>query len=60
MTSSSRYPQANGEAERAIRTVKSLLKKNSDRYSAIMSYHTAPLQNGLSPSEFLMGRRLCT
>nr|XP_054749950.1 uncharacterized protein K02A2.6-like [Lytechinus pictus] len=59
-TSSPRYPQANGEAERGVRTVKALLKKNHDINLALLSYRVSPLQNGLAPSELLMGRRLKT
>ena len=58
--SSPKYPRANGEVERAVRTVKALLRKNVDPYPALLSYRSTPLQNGLSPSELLMGRRLRT
>ena len=62
ITSSPKYPQSNGEAERAVRTIKSLLKKaddkKEDRYLALMAYHATPLECGYSPAELLMSRRV--
>ena len=60
ITSSPKHAQANGAAERAVQTVKSLLKKNSDSYLALLAYRTSPLENGLSPAELFMSRRLRT
>ena len=55
-TSSPGYPQSNGEAERAVKTIKTFLKKNDDSYIALMIYRSTPLHNGFSPSELLMNR----
>ena len=57
--SSPHYPQSNGQAERAIRTVKRLLKKSGDPHMALLIYRSTPLNwCGYSPAELLMGRRL--
>ena len=59
ITSSPRYPQSNGLVERMVRTVKSLLCKSSDLYSALLAYRSTPLPwCGYSPAELLMGRKI--
>jgi transposase InsO family protein len=58
ITSSPYHPISNGEAERAVGTIKSLLKKAEDPYLAILAYRVTPLPNGYSPSQLLMGRIL--
>ena len=55
ITSSPLSPQSNGEIERAVQTVKSVLNKATDLYLALLSYRTTPIQHGYSRSELLMG-----
>ena len=58
ITSSPYYPRSNGEVERAVETIKSLLRKESDPYQALLAYRVTPLSNGYSPCQLLMGRML--
>lgn len=63
MTSSPEYPQANGQAERAVQTIKSMMKKASaskqDMYTCILVYRSTPIDDlGGSPAQLLMGRRV--
>ena len=62
LTSSPRYPQSNGQAERTVQTVKRLLRKSEDPpFLALLSDCATPLPwCNLSPAELLMGRRLRT
>ena len=59
-TSSPKYPQSNGEAERAVQTIKQLLRKSEDPHMALMIYRSTPLHIGYSPSELLMNRKIRT
>ena len=60
-TSSPKYPQSNGLAERTIQTVKHVLEKaerdKQDPYLVLLDYRSTPI-DGLSPAQALMGRRL--
>ena len=57
-TSSPKFPQSNGEAERAVRTIKTLLQKADDPYAALLAYRSTPVRCGYSPAELLMNRQL--
>ncbi|TWW61296.1 hypothetical protein D4764_05G0013860 [Takifugu flavidus] len=60
-TPSPTYPKSNGLAESSVKTVKNLLKKsqtNDSFQKSLLIYRSTPLQNGLSPAQMLMGRRI--
>jgi len=61
-TSSPRYPQANGKAERAVGVCKRLMEKSliakTDFYLALLDFRNTPqAEIGLSPSQRMFGRR---
>ena len=60
VTSSPHYPQGDGAAERAVRTVKKIIKQE-DVFKALLVYRSTPIPElGASPAELAMGRRLRT
>jgi transposase InsO family protein len=61
ITSSPGFAQSNGEAERAIQTVKRMWKKCIDKQLALLNYRASPLEScGMSPAELLQSRKLRT
>ncbi|UYV79219.1 hypothetical protein LAZ67_17001575 [Cordylochernes scorpioides] len=60
VTSSPRFPQSNGMAEAGVKISKLILKKNQDPSLGLLEYRSSPLENGYSPAELLMGRKLRT
>lgn len=60
-TSSPYFPQSNGQVERMVQTVKSILKQSSDPHLAVLSYRATPMPwCGWSSAELLMGWRIRT
>ncbi|CAG9088221.1 unnamed protein product [Plutella xylostella] len=64
VTTSPNYAQANGLSERAVRTVKGIIKKSltsgADLYLGLLNFRATPRHGISSPSQLLMGRRLNT
>lgn len=62
--SSPLHPCSNGQAERTIQTVKSMMTKASeegkDLAVVLLNYRSTPTIGGKSPAELLMGRKLRT
>ena len=58
--SSPKHPQGNYVAERAIKTIKSILEKEEDPYLGLLSYRSTPLSFERSPAELLTNRKLRT
>lgn len=58
-TSSPRFPQSNGLAERSVRTIKSMLTKCTDLAIILLELRNTPIDKGIgSPAQLLMSRRL--
>jgi hypothetical protein len=64
-TSSPRYAQSNGQAERMVQTVKKMLKKAADSgndwFTALLQYRNSPIaDSSFSPAQLLFNRQLRT
>ena len=60
VTSSPKFTQSNGDAERAVQTVKQMLDQ-PDVSLALLSNRSTPIPSlGVSPAELALGRKVCT
>ncbi|UYV76694.1 hypothetical protein LAZ67_14001786 [Cordylochernes scorpioides] len=59
-STSQKVNQSNGMAEAGVKIAKLILKKNQDPSLGLLEYRSTPLENGYSPAELLMGRKLRT
>lgn len=61
-SSSSRYPQWNGLAEKSVQIANKIFEKGElngrDPYFGILEYRSRPLEVGYFPAELLQGRQL--
>lgn len=60
ITSSPKAPWSNGKAEAAVRKAKQIISKEPLLHMGLLALRTAPLEEGPSPGQLLMGRRLRT
>ena len=60
--SSPHYPSSNGQAENAVKIMKSMIRKvtasGEDIYQALQVYRSTPLEHNKSPAELLFNRRI--
>jgi len=54
--SSPRYPESSGMAERSVKMVKDLLRKESSLEDVLLAYRATPLASGFSPVQLMFGR----
>lgn len=63
-TLSPQFPKSNGLAEKGVQIAKRILKKsleaNVNFHLGLLTYRSSPLENGMAPSQWLMGRLLRT